>query len=149
MAGMCAAYNAGRVADYPAPRPRKVLPQRSVQMLLVVHPKGWVLMEKRPPIGIWGGLWSFPELTPEDDIGEWSQQNLTCRPSEIRGLPARKHSFSHFHLHIHPRVILLEKPGLQVLDGDSRVWYNLSRIQKRGLAAPVQQLLQELKEELK
>lgn len=107
------------------------------------------MLEKRPPSGIWGGLWSFPELKLEDDLSVWLQQHAGFAVLEIRTLPERRHSFSHFQLHIFPRLILLEKPGLQVLDGDSRVWYNLSQSQKRGLAAPVQLLLQELKEELK
>lgn len=145
----CAAYKADRVADFPTRKPPKVLPRRSVQMLLIVNRQGEVLLEKRPPAGIWGGLWSFPELGLDEDTSGWARAHLATRKVETRGLPVRQHSFSHFHLHIHPRLILLQKPGLRVLDGDRQVWYNLSQTQSCGLAAPVQQLLQELKEELK
>ncbi|WP_305800300.1 A/G-specific adenine glycosylase [Thiolapillus sp.] len=145
----CAAYRADRVSDFPGRKAAKILPKRSVQMLMLVDGRGGVMLEKRPPSGIWGGLWSFPELKLEDDLSVWLQQHAGFAVLEIRTLPERRHSFSHFQLHIFPRLILLEKPGLQVLDGDSRVWYNLSQSQKRGLAAPVQLLLQELKEELK
>jgi len=145
----CAAYEADRVADFPARKPARNLPSRTVQMLMLLDEEGRVLLEKRPPSGIWGGLWSFPELGPGEDVLAWLQRCPGCGATEIRALPERRHSFSHFHLRILPQLILLEEQGLQVLDGDDRVWYNLSRIQKRGLAAPVQQLLQELKEELK
>ncbi|WP_456377000.1 hypothetical protein [Thiolapillus sp.] len=79
----------------------------------------------------------------------WQQGRFAARGADIRSLPERRHSFSHFHLHIQPRLILLQEPGLQVLDGDRQVWYNLSQTQRRGLAAPVQQLLRELEEEIK
>ncbi len=146
---LCAAYQGDCVADYPSPKPSRALPQRSVQMLLVMNQQGQVLLEKRPPAGIWGGLWSFPELAMEENAAGWLQARSAAGDVKIRNLPARRHSFSHFHLHIHPRLILLRKPGWQVLDGDGQVWYNLSQTQKCGLATPVQQLLRELKEELK
>ena len=149
LAACCAAFSANCVVDFPTRKPRKSLPQRAVQMLLVISQQRQVLLEKRPQAGIWGGLWSFPELSVDEEPAVWVQTRLASPVSEIRDLPLRKHSFSHFHLHIHPRIILLQKPGLQVLDGDRQVWYNLLQHQKCGLAAPVQQLLQELKEELK
>lgn len=146
---LCAAHGNDCVADFPARKPSRELPQRSVQMLLVMNQQGQVLLEKRPPAGIWGGLWSFPELAMNENIPGWLQQRFAVRGAKTRNLSARKHSFSHFELHIHPQLILLQKPGLQVLDGNRQVWYNLSQTQRRGLAAPVQQLLRELKEEMK
>ncbi|WP_456445282.1 NUDIX domain-containing protein, partial [Thiolapillus sp.] len=115
----------------------------SVQMLLVCNTRGEVLLQKRPPAGIWGGLWSFPELSMGEKAHEWlAQQAMTAQ--SMRELPPRRHSFSHFHLHIHPVIILLKKTGCQVLDGDGQVWYNPGKDQRRGLSAPVQQLLLEL-----
>jgi A/G-specific adenine glycosylase len=149
MSAFCIACNDNRVADFPGRKPRKVLPERDVHMLMVVDEQNQVLLEKRPPSGIWGGLWSFPELATDVAADQWVSRNLRGDQSASRFLSSRRHSFSHYHLNIHPRLILLKKTGLQVLDGDRQVWYNLSQVQKCGLAAPVQQLLQELKEELK
>ncbi len=148
LGSICAARKAGRVADFPSRKPARSLPLRHVQMLLIADGDGRVLMEKRPPAGIWGGLWSFPELPVDADSSLWVQENCGAEVAMIRDLAHRRHSFSHFHLHIRPKLILLQKPGLQVLDGDRQVWYNLLQTQRRGLAAPVQQLLQELREEL-
>ncbi|WP_456412607.1 A/G-specific adenine glycosylase [Thiolapillus sp.] len=146
---LCAACQGDCVADYPSPKPSRVLPRRSVQMLLVMDQQRRILLEKRPPAGIWGGLWSFPELAMEENAAGWLSARSAASSVRIRRLPVRKHSFSHFHLHIHPRLILLQKPGWPALDGDRQVWYNLSQTQGRGLAAPVQQLLRELEEESK
>ncbi len=149
MQNLCVAHKRGQVQDYPGRKPRKGLPERKLQMLMMVDENNNVLLEKRPPAGIWGGLWSFPELDMGVSPEQWLSLHLQGKSRSAWHLSPRKHSFSHFHLHIHPVVILLQKTGLPVLDGDRQVWYNLSQVQKRGLAAPVQQLLQELKEELK
>ena len=51
----------------PSPRPRKALPQRALRVLLIEH-GGEILFERRPPLGIWGGLWSLPELPLDADV---------------------------------------------------------------------------------
>src|SRR4029077_10508870 len=61
--GTCKGYARGKVEAYPEPRPRKKRPVRSTSMLLLLH-EGEVLLEKRPPTGVWGGLWCFPEMQP-------------------------------------------------------------------------------------
>ncbi|HET8551115.1 MAG TPA: A/G-specific adenine glycosylase, partial [Gammaproteobacteria bacterium] len=61
MSANCEAYALGRQHDFPAPRARRGYPERNVRVL-VIEAEGAVLLEKRPPTGIWGGLWSLPEL---------------------------------------------------------------------------------------
>ena len=56
----CVANRDGRQAELPAARPRKALPERATVMLVLWH-GGEILLLKRPPTGIWGGLWSLPE----------------------------------------------------------------------------------------
>ncbi len=140
---LCEACRDDCIHDFPGRRPRRELPQRSVQMLMVCNEHGEVLLEKRPAAGLWGGLWSFPELDMEADPQDWLMQQAWS-PAQICNLASRRHSFSHFHLQIHPRLILLKKGGCRVLDGDARVWYNPREEQMRGLSVPVQQLLREL-----
>ena len=67
VAADCRAREQGLQTDYPGPRPRRELPERQVQMLLVRDPQGRVLLERRPPQGVWGGLWCLPELATEAD----------------------------------------------------------------------------------
>ncbi|RTZ71274.1 MAG: A/G-specific adenine glycosylase [Gammaproteobacteria bacterium] len=143
LAGSCMAHAQGTEERYPSPRPTRKLPQREVQMLLIRDPEGAILLEKRPPAGIWGGLWSFPELTPGENEHVW-RKRLGAAIGSTRELPSRKHAFSHFQLIIHPWLFLLEKPGSTVLDGDRLVWYKPGHNTIGGLAAPVQSLLQEI-----
>ena len=140
----CAAHRAGRESDYPAPKPRKTLPVRAVRMLMLCDQDGRVLLERRPPAGIWGGLWSFPELAPEQDIAEECRQTLRCRVRDVCVWPPFRHTFSHFHLDITPVYARVNGVALSVMEADDRVWYNTQTPDSRGLAAPVQRLLGEL-----
>ena len=77
----CKARVAGLQGVLPTPRPRRARPQRDVRMLLITNADREVLLERRPPSGIWGGLYSLPELAAEDDPQGW------CRRLSGRGYP--------------------------------------------------------------
>jgi A/G-specific adenine glycosylase len=144
LSGSCKAFQAGNPQDYPGRKPKQTLPERSVQMLLVRDPGGTILLERRPPAGIWGGLWCLPELATGEDPLAWCRARLRRTAGLGRELPRRRHTFSHFHLQIAPIEILLKGPGCAVLEGDRQLWYNPLQPQDVGLAAPVARLLQEV-----
>ncbi len=57
----CVARRDGRVAELPAARPKKAVPRRGARCAVIVH-QGAVLLERRPPAGIWGGLLALPRV---------------------------------------------------------------------------------------
>jgi A/G-specific adenine glycosylase len=57
----CQARAHDAVTAYPQPRTRRERPVRSTLMLLLHDADGRILLERRPPVGIWAGLWSLPE----------------------------------------------------------------------------------------
>ena len=57
----CQARISGTQAVYPGKKPKKKIPTRETYFVICVDSQGQVLLERRPPSGIWGGLWSFPE----------------------------------------------------------------------------------------
>jgi A/G-specific adenine glycosylase len=113
-------------------------------MLLIRNPARRVLLEQRPPSGIWGGLWSLPECPPEVDPEAWCADRLGLQAQLLGHWASRRHTFSHFHLDILPVEILATAEGLSVLESDRRVWYNWAHPDRRGLAAPVARLIAEL-----
>ncbi len=139
----CQAREQGRQLEFPEPRPAKTLPVRSTRMLLVQNGAGLVLLERRPPVGIWGGLWSLPECPPDTDLSAWCEAHFRAELKQIRELPARRHSFSHFHLDITPLELQLKSPDNCVMDAAARVWYNPAMPDERGLAAPVARIIEE------
>ena len=140
----CRAFTMDRVSEYPAPRPRKTLPVRAVCMLLLCDETTAVLLQKRPPSGIWGGLWSFPEFDPQEVTVSWCKQTLGLDACELERWPVMRHTFSHFHLDITPVLARLDGPAEMVMDAGTQLWYNPVGNEQRGLAAPVQNLLQQL-----
>jgi len=144
LANHCEARRQDRVAAFPVPRPRRDLPVRATRMLLARNADGHVLLQRRPPTGLWGGLWSFPEPDAEVDIAEWCRRRLGLEIDPVETWPVLRHSFSHFHLDITPVLVRVQNPALCVLETAEGVWYNTRVPDARGLAAPVQRLLETL-----
>lgn len=98
----------GRIATdpetLPAKRPKKAKPTRTAIAFWTVRPDGFVLIRRRPPKGLLGGMleipstdwiadhiWELPEAVKSAPIGglDWS-----LLPGQIR------HTFTHFHLDV-------------------------------------------------
>ena len=164
----CVARAEGRPTRYPRRRARKQVPTRSVKMLLIRDERGHVLLQRRPPVGLWGGLWGLPESRARD-VREWSQATLGLDIEPQPRWPRLRHSFSHFHLDIHPiparlvradkqpaakgRVEVCKKKGATprktaaAIESLDTVWYNCLQPDERGLAAPVKRLLDQLRKD--
>ena len=143
VSGDCAALRTGTVAEYPGRRPKKVKPRKATTMVLAVT-DGAVYLERRPPAGIWGGLWSLPE--PADgDVSGWCQKTLHSRDHRVESWDTLRHSFSHYDLDIQPVVVRVEATSRKVADGGDATWYRIDDVPPGGIAAPVQKLLNSLK----
>ncbi|MCB5185919.1 A/G-specific adenine glycosylase [Methylobacillus gramineus] len=139
----CGAYLQQRVKELPASKPRKVIPEKQVQMLILRHGDR-VLLEKRPGSGIWGGLWSLPELALEEDGVTWAQQHLHMRGlALLEPLPLLSHAFTHFILHIQPQPVLALELPMQ-LQEPGWAWMELSQAINAALPVPVRKILQQL-----
>ena len=140
LSGRCLAYARNLQHVLPAPRPRKTLPVRAVHVLLLVDPEGAVLLERRPDGGVWGGLWSPPELPTEADIAargrEWGAEGVSPRT-----LPVVRHSFTHFHLDVTPHVMRAGRRADIVSDSDRHVWFAPDDQRRLGLSAVAVRLL--------
>lgn len=141
----CQAFASQSTADYPQRKPRKTLPSKSVYMLMFHdHERGRVLLEKRPPQGIWGGLWSFPEREEIDDLGADAGLGIMLDGHSIAQWSALRHSFSHYHLDITPVLIPLDRAHIGIMENERWHWYDLQQPGEVGLAAPVRKLLEKL-----
>ena len=135
----CQAARQGRQAELPASKPRKALPQKATLMPLLVNAEHAVLLRRRPPSGLWGGLWSLPEL---DDLAALDAllDSRALQAGARQRLSELKHSFSHFQLTIQPWLVQVTPAGNVVAEPDW-LWYNLAHPPRLGLAAPVKKLL--------
>lgn len=141
----CLAFRSNRCAEFPQRKERRELPERRTYMLIFHdREKQRVLLEKRPPQGIWGGLWSFPERESIDDLQGAAQAGILVNRDNITEWAPLRHTFSHFRLDIMPVVIPLDAEHVSVMENERWHWYDLRKPDERGLAAPVKKLLEKL-----
>jgi A/G-specific adenine glycosylase len=138
LASDCVARKAGRTADLPASRPRKDYPTREMTWL-VIKSNGRVLLERRPSPGIWGGLWSFPELVGSD-LAEYSRSEFGYALSSQRTLTPFAHSFTHFRLQISSLVCTVKKDG-RLTTSPSRTWMGIAAAIEAAIPVPVRKVL--------
>jgi A/G-specific adenine glycosylase len=142
----CQARRSGRQHELPRARPRRVLPVRESMMVMVCTQDGDVLLERRPPVGVWGGLLTFPEVRDEHEGIEWCERVLGAAPRSMMRWPAVHHTFTHFHLNITPLKVSVDSRAGHVGEDDRWVWYNKT-MPRGGVAAPVKQLIKRLLQE--
>ncbi len=137
LASDCKALALQAVTAYPQKKVRQSVPERAVWML-VYQNDDEVWLEQRPPSGIWGGLWSFPECERELDDA--------TMPMGLDGrlLPTFKHVFSHYQLHIHPLLLAASDMSSLGVRESSGQWVKLGQLPDLGLPQPVARLLQQL-----
>ncbi|PIE00234.1 MAG: A/G-specific adenine glycosylase [Thiothrix nivea] len=145
----CRARIQGNPQDYPAPKPKKTLPEKQRFALLLRNQQGAILLEKRPPTGVWGGLWSFPEYDSETALqaalGDYLPEPLPETPATIP-LTCLSHTFSHYRLHLQPLLVDLHTPEARIMEAGDRLWYKAGHEFKGGLSSAAQRLLKNLKE---
>lgn len=135
----CAAWQQGRQAEFPQPRPRKALPEKSTTMLLFMC-QGRVFLEKRPPTGIWGGLWSFPESDGAEDAQQYGNIRFGFETDSPVSRPAMRHVFTHFRLHINLLLLNVRQTQPQVRQQDG-MWLTIEAAMETAIPTPVRKLL--------
>ena len=142
----CVANASGRQRELPGARPKKTVPTRRTWMLVLLDGDA-VMLEKRPPSGIWGGLWSLPEAPDEAALVERASTFGASEPASP--LAPLTHTFTHFRLDIEPRVIEVNgRPDSRAqaeLQDAETAWVALREIDAFGVPAPVRKLLDGLR----
>jgi A/G-specific adenine glycosylase len=139
----CVALASGRVAQLPTPRPRRTIPSREA-LVWIVRFDDQVLLQKREPSGVWGGLWSLPQTSPQVD-GLEPPSWLGVGDAKPSPLASFEHVFTHFRLRLHPRQVWVAEPAA-VQAPESVTWrfWSLSQLSQAGLPQPIRRLLQGL-----
>jgi A/G-specific adenine glycosylase len=138
----CVARREGRVAELPTPKPGRIAPQRHAHVLWVEDGHGRVLLERRPPAGIWASLWTLPQADEADDARTWFDAQLRGDFSAGETLPDIAHAFSHYKLALHPlrwRGIAARE---HVRDNADLRWVPFAELAKLGIPAPIRTLLE-------
>lgn len=138
----CVARLEGRTGDLPTPRPGKVIPQRHAQVLWLEDARGSVLLQRRPPTGIWAALWTLPQADDADSARTWFDAHLDGDFSSAQPLPPIAHAFSHYKLQLRPlhwRGVALRG---RVGDNDDLRWVARDELATLGIPAPIRRLIE-------
>ena len=165
LAASCLALRSDRVNAFPEPRPRRARPLRQQTLWLLVD-RASCLLERRPPAGIWGGLWSLPEQLPSWVQGMQSHgmqaQGMQAQGRQAQGMPAPgeslqvRHEFTHFSLDITVETRWIDRDGApphRVTDetaavravadaGSEQRWLHYDEALQLGLPAPIRRILE-------
>jgi A/G-specific adenine glycosylase len=124
----------------PSPRPRARRPQREAWLVVAMRGEHKVLLERRPPSGIWGGLWGLPEFPTRSHAQQWCRERLSGA-SAPRGLEPLRHAFSHFDYAMHPLLVRCLGKAEELRDDDRYRWYDVTHPSKVGLPKPIATLV--------
>jgi A/G-specific adenine glycosylase len=160
----CVAYQTNRVRELPTPRPRKAIPEKSATLILLMHGND-ILLHRRAPQGIWGGLWCLPQFEDDNAAAAWcgqyesnfAHQLATNAQQEFVGgspdsyvgadlglcerLPSFTHIFTHFKLHVTPVLCQIAHKPLGIEQADS-TWMSVAMALQAAIPAPVRTILE-------
>lgn len=140
----CYAFEHQLQDKLPTPRPGKTMPVKQAIFVVIENSEGEILLQRRPPTGIWGGLWGLPECPPDTAVPAWIKQEFDSKVGTLTELASLRHTFSHFHLDIRPYHARLRTAHLKIADTDNLRWYRRGSRARLGMAAPVRQILSAL-----
>ena len=146
VAGGCIALRDGLTRILPQAKPKRALPTRKTAMLIVRDAAGRVLLERRPPTGVWARLWSLPEVAEPSSAVPRLHGRYAVDATTRASLPEFVHTFSHYHLHITPCLFTAAAGLPRIADDPDQGWYTLAELSELGLPAPVRKLLDSLEE---
>ena len=118
------------------------MPEKHTTMLILLRGNE-VMLEKRPPSGIWGGLWCFPEVVSADDYVATTLKRIGVAVHIKQTLPTLSHAFTHFKLHIKPQLLEVTNHSLSVLE-PSQTWLSIEDAMDAAIPTPVRKILQSL-----
>ena len=139
----CRAYQQQRVNELPAPKLRKASPQKHTTMLILLKGNE-VMLEKRPPSGIWGGLWSLPEIYTDESPEQVAELRYGLQAECQPALKTLTHAFTHFRLHIQPQPMQVLRIKPQAREA-GLIWLALEDAIGAALPTPVRNILLSIK----
>jgi A/G-specific adenine glycosylase len=141
----CVARIEGRTAALPTPRPARVLPRREALAVVVRDGLGRLLLQRRPATGVWASMWSLPQFDDAAARDDWLRTHLAPRGLPVV-LQSIEHTFSHYHLTLHPLALLAE-PGARAAEDVDLAWVDAEAARSLGIPAPVRRLITRIYED--
>lgn len=138
----CIAYQEGLSHILPTKKKSQKKKTISEYFLIIRFEDGSFILEKRNNEGVWGGLWSLPQVNIKEDPLKWCKSIVSNSLIDSKKLEVIRHSFSHYHLEMHPIEIYLR--GKFISSNNQMKCFNKNNVHKLGLAAPIKIIINSL-----
>lgn len=136
----CLAFKRQEQSLYPTKKIKKSIPKKYQQLLVLYNEEGLIYLEKRPPVGLWGGLWCLPSLEQGEPPLDFIQKQYHLSGEVPRPLIAFTHHFSHFHLDIEALSIKTMAIDQLIAETNGK-WFRKEQLSSLGLAKPTSLIL--------
>ncbi|PKO37464.1 MAG: A/G-specific adenine glycosylase [Betaproteobacteria bacterium HGW-Betaproteobacteria-6] len=136
VAAGCIAKRDDRQGELPTAKPRAAVPERSSTFVLLTDGQR-LLLERRPPSGLWGGLLVPPEGEPETVAARFG-----LALGDMTKLPPFKHVFTHFRLTLAPVLCRIDRQ-FQAAEAGLE-WVDIGRAADAGVPAPIKKLIRQV-----
>lgn len=141
LTSVCMAHAGGRTHELPTPRPKRTIPHKNMRVALIEF-ADQVLLERRPPVGVWGGLLVPPEIpSDEAEPAAWLATEFGLEAATVTERAALEHAFTHFRLTLQPVHFNIAPHGTPKAAEDGYQWLALDQLDYAALPAPVRKLL--------
>ncbi len=125
----CLAFIHGKTTEYPFKKPKKQIPTKQVTYQIIVNELQQIQLIKRPAVGIWGGLWSLPEVI---SVTKVSKESL---------IDEFKHTFTHFHLQMKFVIGHHQQNKNLIEENLSIAWHNIDQLTELAFPTPIKKFL--------
>lgn len=137
----CEALAQGLTASLPTAKPKKAIPEKTATFLLLYNHASQLLLERRPPTGIWGGLWCLPQFEDLAALQQWLSQRWQINDAP-QALAPLQHVFSHYKLQLLPQQLRLgPQPKTLTIAEPNERFVAISELTDFGLPAPIEKIL--------
>lgn len=143
----CIAALEGRQTELPSPKQKRTRPSREATLLIAqrgINAACSVLVERRPPSGLWGGLWAPPQFDSPSEAIAWCTKKIGEPQLDGGVLEPIDHAFTHFDLRLNPLRVRCQLTSQVREDGDL-LWYRLESPPRIGLPQPIAKLFERLR----
>ncbi len=149
LARQCRAHATGRSETLPAPsRPTRVVAVEQVSVALVRDDK--ILLARRPPTGLWGGLFELPtdERRPGESLDtavrRVAEERVGLRFDSWQPLPVFHHVLSHRRMTFHGAYASVDRGPVRRRGYDAHRWVTLEAARSLGISRAMDRLLSKL-----
>lgn len=138
----CESFKLNLCQVIPAKKPKKTIPTKQVNVL-IVEVNDQILLKKRREASVWEGLWSLPEIQEFSYIEKWLQDLWGATPFNLVKQGQHLAIFSHYRLQINFNYIVLTERINKNTPRDF-LWVNRAELSNAGIPTPIKRLLQDI-----